>query len=175
MVTADGMSGYQNDLGKNHFSDYIGKPINENQLWNVLSKYFKRREKEADEEVSTPVPVIPAPVKGEIYIPNEDEEYIFDTSDKEMLKDFIDSVQKEDEAIERAWNKKDMITVKRIAHTIKGLSKYVNASLLTEVALRVEERTGTTLENTRTTQADIDRFIDILQEYLIAMEGHLES
>jgi len=157
MVTADVMSSYQNDLGKNHFSDYIEKPINENQLWNVLNKYLKRREKA--EEVKTPA---------------TEEEYIFDTSDEEMLRDFIDSVQMEDEAIEKAWNKQDMVTVKRIAHTVKGLSKYVGASLLTEIALRIEERTGSKPEETRTTQADIDKFIDVLQEYLIAMEGYLE-
>ena len=165
MVTADVMSGYQNDTGKKHFSDYIEKPINEKQLWNVLNKYFKLREKPEAEEVSAHL--LPTPS-------DSDEEYTFDTSDREMLRDFVDSVQKEDEAIESAWNKKDMVTVKRIAHTVKGLSKYVDARHLTAIALRVEERTGTTPENTHTTQADIDRFIDVLQEYIIAMEGHLE-
>jgi len=172
MVTADVMSGYQNDLGKNHFSDYIEKPLNEKQLWNVLDKYFKRREKEEESLVSTGTPTYSHPAQ---YQEGGKEEYFFSTNDIEMLKDFIDSVQGEDEAIEKAWKKGDMITVKRIAHTIKGLSKYIDASVLTEVAMRVEEKTETAVEDSRTTQADIDKFIDILQEYLVAIEEYLES
>jgi len=173
MVTADVMSGYQNDIGKNHFSDYIEKPLNEKQLWNVLNKYFKRKEK-PEEEVPRVVNISPAqtPVVVE---DSEDIEYTFNKVDTEMLRDFLESVQGEDDAIEKAWSKKDMVTVKRIAHTIKGLSKYVDAHYLTDISQRVESKTGSSASDTHTTQEDIDKFIDVLHEYILAIEGYLEN
>jgi len=147
-MTANAMKGDREKCLEAGMSDYLSKPIQRQELAEVLERWLSQ---EADAPKDSPAGTVmelnaaalaekskePAtPVFDRVGFMDRlmgDENFA-----KEILEVFLDDIPKQIESLKRSLEASDAKTVERIAHTIRGAAANVGGQALCEVASAIE-------------------------------------
>jgi two-component system sensor histidine kinase/response regulator len=143
-MTANVLAKHRKAAEKAGMNDYIVKPINEQELLSTMAKWIKPMGFIEQEQVGQPrslgkegnmeIPEIEGiDVKAGLAIAQENQ-----TLYRRLLGMFRDGQRDFVERFQAAQKNGDMKTLKRIAHTLKGVAGNVGAKKVQEVALKLE-------------------------------------
>jgi CheY-like chemotaxis protein/nitrogen-specific signal transduction histidine kinase len=122
-MTAHAMEGEREKCINSGMNDYISKPLNEENLLDMIIKYTK------DKENDHPAPVAP----GHSVISMD---YIDRLSDKdkefknEIIREFVKRVPDNIQTLEKAINEKNYSTIHKIAHDMKTTIHFMGLTVL---------------------------------------------
>jgi CheY-like chemotaxis protein len=133
------------DAGMN---DYLGKPIDVENLWRVLLKWIKLRASDLPTAVPThptsapallAVPGLPAGVPGLDVAAGLARMMGKKPLYLAMLRKYVTNHKRSAQDIQQALDAGDWATAERLAHTLKGVSATVGAIQLPELSLQLEQ------------------------------------
>lgn len=136
-MTANAMKEDKEKCIQAGMNDYISKPVEPENLWNVIKKYLNHRIYYEDININKKP-------KQEIKIFDYEGLYKRVDGDEELLEElvgeFINQTPDIINSIQEAIEKNDLITVERKAHSLKGSSANIGAILLNEIAINMEKQ-----------------------------------
>jgi CheY-like chemotaxis protein len=152
-MTAHAMKGDRERCLQAGMDDYISKPIEPRELFNIVEKWTKSRGKEKDLSPFT-LHLSPSKRENDIvtygeptcseFIEPVDLESAFQRFDgdteffKEMLREFLNLAPKQLEKLAEAMERGDAKVVEREAHSLKGAAGNLGAKAFGQVALQLE-------------------------------------
>ncbi len=173
-MTANAMKGDREKCLEAGMDDYVSKPINSEQLFRTLEKYFEG-EDTADDPAGEQTDAVRA---GEAKN-DDDEPPVFDPedfravmSDETLMKQLIDVFDEETSAmlgdIKKALVAADVEALHRAAHALKGLIGNYSAPTVLEQSRELDEcaRAGN-LERAGAMQGELDRELKRLATALV--------
>ncbi|MDT8300720.1 MAG: ATP-binding protein [Sedimentisphaerales bacterium] len=188
-LTAYAMKGDDDKCFAAGCNDYISKPIEHKKLIRILSKYLSEDNRDINQriesvksdveqlnqlcsETSTADNTPAEPVDeqfGEDPVDFEVIQNIYD--DEEMLREtvyvFLEEAPKTIELLAEAIVAKDFRNVKMYTHKLRGLTRHVAATKLTDMLYPLETKAGEgEIEGTETLFADIRTEFDKLKSFL---------
>jgi CheY-like chemotaxis protein/HPt (histidine-containing phosphotransfer) domain-containing protein len=130
-LTANALVGQAEEFLNNGFNDFIAKPIQTRFLHQVIVKYISEHENtKADDEDE----IIPMQPNKETIA-----DYYNSPEILQMIREEFESTQKDSVAeIKIALAENDYETVRRLAHTIKGMAHMMNEETLADAAEALE-------------------------------------
>ncbi|MBS1197923.1 MAG: barA [Proteobacteria bacterium] len=140
-MTANAMQGDRDNCLAAGMNDHVGKPIEPDDLWMALLKWVKPRQ-------VTVAAAMPPALAPEAEIPSGIEG--LDTAAGlrrvlgkkplylSMLKKFVAGQQSATAEMSKALEADDWATAERLAHTLKGVSAYIGAAGLQQMAEKIE-------------------------------------
>ena len=135
-LTASYLPEKGHELFQAGIDNYIAKPFDVEHLRQMLKHGLDHRQNYLGNNVpSTGIPVLDIGM-GTKRIGGDGEIY------KELLSDFVNQLPDKTSAMEKSFAEKDMETLSRYAHNIKGVSANLGALQLSEYAGRLEKLTG---------------------------------
>lgn len=174
-LTAHGLSDEKDRLVSSGLNDYVGKPIGEVQLMQILQKWLERRgATERDADVMEVIQALPEAQSAQHAVPNVMPEQLADVDwhdalvrsankpdlAKKLLEMLIDSADGERQALERAWADRDRAGLADISHRMVGAARYAGVPRLRVTAEVFEERCRTDI-----TQVTASQFVAMRPAY----------
>ena len=133
-MTAHAMAGEREKCINSGMNDYISKPLNEENLFDIIIKYSKNKEKERNH---TPLTVNHNVINLD-YIDkfsNQDKEF-----KKEIIREFVSRVPDNIQTMEMAIHEKNYSIIHRIAHDMKTTIHFMGlTALIGHLLQRIEE------------------------------------
>lgn len=185
-LTAHGLSDEKDKLMASGIDDYVGKPISQSQLLQILQKWLG---KTSDEPTFTQQPR-PYDSLTQPTSPKEQPAQASTTSDKLAIIDWqdaltrsankpelasklimmmIDTIDDEKQALTEAWEKRDRANLAQIAHRILGASRYTGVPELRQASQNFEDKCLLNVQHTSPTQ------FSMLHPYYKALQDALDN
>lgn len=156
-LTANAIQGAEEDYLKSGFDGYISKPIEMTTLEKALKKYLP--DEVLKDDYATEEVIEFAPVSGESkpaetkavsftdYLKDKgyetDKALMFCAGDtefyKEILSDYVTSFEEKKDELDRSYNMGDWHDFEIKIHALKGVSKTIGATALSEKAYQLEK------------------------------------
>ncbi|MBF0121395.1 MAG: response regulator [Desulfobacterales bacterium] len=169
-MTAHAMVGEREKCIEAGMNDYISKPIDPNQLYEMLLKWIKPGERQLPLPHEKPVDVdLPDSLPG-INIKSGLKRVAGNKSlYKELLLQFYRKHYDADQQIKLALEKNDMNKIRELAHMIKGVAGNLGADSLQGVAGDLE----IAFKQNQTDNLEIllDRFSEVLRQIISVIKG----
>lgn len=144
-LTAHGLSDEKDRLVSSGLNDYVGKPVGEMQLMQILQKWLERSgDAHQDADLLEVIQSLPeahsvqqdAPMQSAEQLVNVDWQDALVRSAhkpdlaKKLLEMLIDSADGERQALERAWADRDRAALADISHRMVGAARYTGVPRL---------------------------------------------
>ncbi len=133
-MTAHAMAGEREKCINNGMNDYISKPLNEENLFDIIIKYSKNKE---NKRSHTPLTMDHNVINMD-YIDkfsNQDKEF-----KREIIREFVSRVPDNIQTMELAIHEKNYSTIHRIAHDMKTTIHFMGlTTLIGHLLQRIEE------------------------------------
>ena len=173
-LTADAIQGKSNKYLDVGFNDYLSKPINEDELKKVLSKYLKgsisTKEKKVSEDknLNNNIDYLKEndiDVDASIDLLGDIDMY------NETLKDFLSETDKRLPKMEEYLKTQDATNYAILAHAMKSDSKYLGFKKLAELSLNhelkgKENNIDYIKEHFNELNNEVNRVIEVVKKYL---------
>ncbi|MBE6147520.1 MAG: response regulator [Firmicutes bacterium] len=184
-LTANAIEGMREEYLEKGFDDYLAKPIDKNQMYQLLNKTLKKKEFEKTLDFG-PLPkeiyefstIIEAEKKGKDYLIEngiEVEKGLSLLGDMEMYNDTAETYYQEllskKEKLENFMNESDMKNYAILVHSLKSDSKYLGITNLADIAFEHEMKSKENdikfvQDNFETLEKEILKTYEILKKYL---------
>ncbi len=134
-MSAHAMAGVTDKCIKSGMNDYIAKPVQYQQLQDIIQKNMKSVHTEPVVEVCEPAAVVNILDRDKANDMYHGDSGLY----SELCTMFLNDVEKEINSLSDAYSDKDRDTAKRIAHTLKGSCAAICAPHAREAALKLEK------------------------------------
>ncbi len=171
-LTADAIQGKSNKYLEVGFSDYLSKPINEDELKKVLSKFLKGTVEVKKEEVTNKTTTNTDYLKEAGIDVDASIELLGDIDMyNETLKDFLTESETRLPKLEEYKNNNDLNNYAILSHAMKSDSKYLGFKKLAELSLNHELKgKENNLEYVKNNYQELmdeaNRIIEVVKNYL---------
>ena len=171
-LTADAIQGKSNKYLEVGFSDYLSKPINEDELKKVLSKFLKGTVEVKKEEVTNKTTTNTDYLKEAGIDVDASIELLGDIDMyNETLKDFLTESETRLPKMEEYKNNNDLNNYAILSHAMKSDSKYLGFKKLAELSLNHELKgKENNLEYVKNNYQELmdeaNRIIEVVKNYL---------
>ncbi len=171
-LTADAIQGKSNKYLEVGFSDYLSKPINEDELKKVLSKFLKGTVEVKKEEVTNKTTTNTDYLKESGIDVDASIELLGDIDMyNETLKDFLTESETRLPKMEEYKNNNDLNNYAILSHAMKSDSKYLGFKKLAELSLNHELKgKENNLEYVKNNYQELmdeaNRIIEVVKNYL---------
>ena len=169
--TANAMKSDQEKCLNSGMDDYISKPVNQESLEKVLTKWLAQKMIETEEDIISPTKELQTPAT----LPHANHDNILDIDSFGKLKKLFNSkfpmvieqhtqnAAANVELAQQAFEQSDLETLSRAAHSIKGASAQFGAIQLNQLAAEMEllaknghlEQAGSLIPDLRAAQENI--------------------
>ncbi len=134
-MTAHAMQGDREKCLEAGMDDYLPKPINRDEIFNMINKWIKPKNGNngngAMQEDMTGHPGVD--LESAMARFGDDRAFF-----KEMAKEFLNYVPGQISSLEKALESGDITTMQKIAHSIKGAAGNLSAEKVREIAAAIE-------------------------------------
>ena len=172
-LTADVMQGTKEKCIQAGMDDYLSKPINSNQLRQILEKWLlsendeiaKKKEGEMGQDMIIKDPVINMKKITELQVMlGDDREMV-----KEIIRDYLENVGENSGNLHKAFKMRNLVDIKEIAHQMRSPSAYLGAEQLSSIFGIIEESAD------RQDEERISYFMGIIDEEINKVEAELKK
>ena len=154
-LTAHGLSDEKDRLVSSGLDDYVGKPVGEMQLIQILQKWLERSgDSHRDADLQQVIQSLPEAQADAMDAPIEAAEQLMDVDwqdaltrsahkpdlAKKLLQMLIDSAEGERQALERAWADRDRVALADISHRMVGAARYTGVPRLRATSEAFEQQ-----------------------------------
>lgn len=172
-LTANAISGMREKYLANGFQDYLSKPINQNELKQVLQKYLEKKEGTMEEKIEEN-----HSKKDVSYLKENDFdvdhgiELLSDLETYEMtMEDFLEESKTRIPKMQQFKEAKDANNYAILAHAMKSDAKYLGINSLAELSLAhemagKENRMDFIEEHYQELMDEVEKNISIMENYL---------
>ena len=176
VLTANAISGAKEMYLKNGFNNYLSKPLNSENLDNMIMKYLPseliiENEQATENIISTDKQDFPSIPGINVY-----EAMKYNNSNKsflEMLTVFYNTIEDKSniiENLEKSENTKDYTTY---VHALKSSSKLIGATMLSEIAMELE-KAGNEGDISKI-HAETPFLLNLYRRYLVTLKPYVKT
>lgn len=160
-LTAHGLSDEKDRLVASGLNDYVGKPIGQQQLMQILQRWLNRSENFVQVEPMQQS----EKQESDIILDVDWADALSRSANKsdlavQLLQMMIDSAEGERQTLESAWANRDRVALAEITHRMVGASRYTGVPRLRSAAEAFEKKCRTDV-----TQVSASHFIAMRPEY----------
>lgn len=173
-LTANAMDTEKSKSEEAGMDDFLTKPVDRKALFSILAKYLghileknEHVENVPDKDTSGPVDILEVFDREKAFVLLDNNRNLI----KELLEYFVSSTPEMIKELAEAFEKQDLVSSERIAHTLKGTGKTLVMTKFAETALQIEKASESgELEKARSLLHVLEHDFNAVQKIIISDE-----